>query len=338
MGRKWGSRIAIVISVGFLLVAVANLLRDRYVSNPEPTFVRGSEPNLPEPGQVRQGVIRQGEPASPLASSGVLEPLSTDVLKKRIIETLPNAYLTLMAIIQGAALGIMTVLAQSRLVHETPLVQYATTLSQVFAIGLTIVIVTHQYLMLTSIACWVPTVFDTFIPFLLGFGEIWMALAAGRNTSWWIALSSLSLVAVFAFWYTRIRTVKGMFAAKQRIYLQHHRSITVQVFLCLIMFFTSATAAVLDSVRTCPALVNLVLVWGVIVMGLAILTQGEYDQNRVYDAYGIPRLRYRTPHDRASMTSQRRGCLGRAWPAQVVSQAVRSPTSTPRAGPRRRHG
>lgn len=297
----------IAVIFGFLIVSFLGRRGDRNTGEAQtlvPRLPETSSEVTPEDHRAKllearrkgRDAQQQCRPALPTAHSDVLEELSDAVFRKRIIEIFANAYLTLMAIIQGGVFGIVFISVQPDLAHKPASLQGAITLSQAFAVGLTVIIVTHQYIMLTVIARWVPTVSDTFIPYLLGFGEIWMALAVGHDTSWWMALSSMSLIAAFAFWYTKVRTVEGMFVGKQMVYQLHCRSIVRQIRACMIMLIVSAITAALNAYQACPAQVNIGLTWAVIGLGLAILTQGGNDQNRAYDGYGIPRWRNRNDH------------------------------------------
>lgn len=146
-----------------------------------------------------------GSPPIPSASDASPGALTREGLEARLEELFSVGYLTLTAIIQGAAFGLLFLSVQPQLASFTWSAHTATVLVQAFATAMAIVIVTQEYLLLTQIARWTSTIFDTLIPYLLGFGEIWMALATGHSTSWWIALCSLCGGAVLAFSYTANR-------------------------------------------------------------------------------------------------------------------------------------
>jgi hypothetical protein len=222
------------------------------------------------------------------ASAGALEPLSADLLKARTIEIFPVGYLTLMAIIQGAAFGILFI-QQGQLFKQGWSPHAALTLTQSLATGLSIVIVTHEYILLTVMVRWAPTSSDTLIPYLLGFGEIWMAMAAGQGTSWWTALSSLCAVAAFAFWHTRTGTLQDAFAGKRFIYERDRKYLATQTVLCIVMMLISVAMALLNSRDASPAVLNIGLTLGVILIGIWVLLKGARNQNQLYDSYHVPR-------------------------------------------------
>ncbi len=222
-------------------------------------------------------------------SAAAFDPLTPEVLKARVIELFPIGYLTLMAIIQGAAFALLFTSVAPQL---TPLVwsaHIALVLTQAFATALTIVIVTQEYLLLTVAVRWVPTVFDTLIPYLLGFGEIWMALSTGHSASWWIGLSSLCAGAVLAFSYTKIRyTERGL---TKESHDQHQRTVMIQSVLSIIMLMPGVALAVLNYFHLCPISLNIALTIGVTIVGVFILALGEHDQNELYDEFTLPRWR-----------------------------------------------
>lgn len=230
---------------------------------------------------------RNRTPSSP----GALEPLTAKRLKKRVIDNFPAAYLMQMAIIQGVALVVLITTTSPLLASHPSPVHAGMILTQALATGLTLVIVTHEYLLLTMMTRWVPTTLDTLIPYLLGLGEIWMALATGHIVSWWAALSSMCIVAIFAFWHTRIRTTQDAFGGRTSDYQRNCQFIGLQIHLSAIMLVVSADAVLMNSYHTLPAPLNICLIWVAILMGLGLLALGEYNQNKQYDAYRLPRWR-----------------------------------------------
>jgi hypothetical protein len=243
-------------------------------------------------GSPSSGPTESHEPgidADETSAPGVLQPLTAAVLKARVIEIFPVGYLTLMAIIQGAAFGLLFVaIGQGHFFGTRWSPDTWLALTQAFATGLTIVIVTHQYLLLTVVVRWAPTISDTLIPYFFGFGEIWMATAIGHSISWWAALSSLCVVAVFAFWHTRTRTKRGAFGNRPFIYRRQRKYSAIQIAFSIVMMLVSITAALLNYQRTLSALFNISLTLGVTLIGVSILALGARNQNKLYDDYCIP--------------------------------------------------
>ena len=136
-----------------------------------------------------------------------IEPFSPDVLKRRIVEIFPAGYLTMIAIIQGVALGVTIVTTQQQLQDQRATINRFTVAAQALAVFVAIVVITHRYLILTIDDRWAPTIFDTLIPYALGVGEITTAVVIGRNATWWIAVSVLFLAAAGTYAYTYVRGV-----------------------------------------------------------------------------------------------------------------------------------
>jgi hypothetical protein len=266
---------------------------------------RGREMPTGSPPVLAVGSRRGIDAGSENAVSAALEPLTEKRLKERVAEIFSVGYLTLMAIIQGAAFAaLFLTIQQERLFADRWSLHACLALSQSLATGLTVVIVTHEYLMLTVAVRWVPTIFDTLIPYLLGFGEIWMAIATGQRTSWWAALATLCAVAVFAFWHTRARTVPGAFSDKHTLYKRNRSYIMTQIALCSAMLLVSIAAALLNSRRVCPDPLNIGMTLGVTLMGVCIIILGTLNQNKLYDEYGLPRLRWPRSLHRPTRSAQ----------------------------------
>jgi hypothetical protein len=162
-----------------------------------------------------------------------------------------------------------------------------TLLVQAFASALSVVIITHMYLRLTAVMRWVLTIFDTLIPYLLGSGEIWMALAAGHSTSWWAALSWLSLVGTFAFSYTKIRTTQAVFGTGRETFERQHRWLALAVILCLLILLPSGSLALLNYLRACPPWLNICMVFWVTIIGVFLIAQAERQARKLYGEYGL---------------------------------------------------
>lgn len=142
----------------------------------------------------------------------VLETLTTETLRKRTLDIFPAGYLTVMAIIQGVALGL---LLQQLLgaggggVFRSP--HPGALISEAVASFLAIVVASYEYLWFTTIMRWTPTFLDTLVPYLLGVAEIVPVLLLGRFTWWWISTVVLFAVGGLAFWHTIWRSSPGMF-------------------------------------------------------------------------------------------------------------------------------
>ena len=183
----------------------------------------------------------------------------------------------------------------------------AMTLTQALATALAIVSVTHEYLLITVVLRWVPTVLDTLIPYFLGFSEIWMALAIGHSASWWAGLIILCVSAALAFLYTAKRhpvsgeteesdIQRGDKPSQQSVLSIVARKLGAisQFALAIVTLTISVTLTCLNSFRACPIWVNIGLMACVIIIDIRILTIGGSLQNGRYDRYHLPRWRSNT--------------------------------------------
>lgn len=248
--------------------------------------------------RVSPGSDSSGADARLLTSCSDSSPDESDffhldyrILRDRVHEVFSVGYLTLMAIIQGAAFGILFLSLQQRLMHLAWSGQTILTIIQAIATGSAIVSVTQGYIELTIIVRWAPTIVDTVIPYFLGTGEIWMALAVGHGTSWWTALSVLWSVAVLAFLHTRIRISDAGIGTTEEAHHDHEIHVIIQLIISIVMLAPSVALAVLNSRRECPFPVNVVAACIVTCGAVLVVTLSASDQYSIYDDYGIPAWR-----------------------------------------------
>lgn len=218
-----------------------------------------------------------------------IELLSAKLLRERIVDVFPDGYLAIIAIIQGAAFGLLFIVAQQKLSNHPSKLHTAMILAQVLYEVVAIVMVTHLYLLLTTTLRWTPTILDTLIPYALGSGELFLALFTGQNSQWWLAMSAFSLASVFAFWNTRSRMTFGIFGKeKKAVYERHRKALKGQILYCMIMLVGSLSVAMLNIYGICPPWLNVALACGVAICGIAIGLFGERAQRRIYGEYEIP--------------------------------------------------
>src|SRR5690349_15451887 len=129
VGTSWASKRTRDTSFGKLDVRAHNVA---------PQSSREAPHQLPPPPGASS--TRMTEP---------IEPLSQEVLKRRIIEVFPAGYLTMIAIIQGVALGAAIIATQQQLLDQRSAINRLTVGSQALAVFVAIVIITHRYLILT---------------------------------------------------------------------------------------------------------------------------------------------------------------------------------------------
>jgi hypothetical protein len=238
----------------------------------------------------------EGEPANETAddsaapgASDALETLDTSVLKERIIDVFPDGYLTIVAIIQGAAFGLLFITAQKQFSGHIGFLHSVVVVLETLATAIAIMIVTHQYILLTMMVRWTPTFLDTLVPYFLGFGEIWLSSTVGSSATWWLGMAWLCAAAIFAFWHTSARTPASTFGKFRDLATGHHNSLIDQIRCCALLLACSIAAAFLNFYKIMPTPVNIALVCGVAAASMVVELLGEYDQHKIYDKFEIPR-------------------------------------------------
>ena len=173
-------------------------------------------------------------------SAGIIEPLTLAGLGQRVGDVYREGYLTVLAIIQGVAFGILLTDAEGQWVRHADPLYRAKVVMQAAAVLIAIIVVTHRYILLTVIGRWIPTTFDTIIPYALGVGEIGASLAIGRNLSWWASVGFFSLAGVSSFVHSRIRMSATSFGSIPQLYSRFRRITTTAIISLSLLAVTSA--------------------------------------------------------------------------------------------------
>lgn len=135
------------------------------------------------------------------------------LLKHRALEVFPNAYMTVVSIVQGTALALLVASVHGLLTAK----EAAPSLGSEWVFRLPVVVVAHaavtwvtiaivfyMYVWFTIVARWTPTWIDSFLPLGLGTGEIAMAALIGTGKQWLASLAITSIVGAIAFASTLI--------------------------------------------------------------------------------------------------------------------------------------
>ena len=181
------------------------------------------------------------EAALPLAhdedSKEIIEQLTIPLLRQRIGDIYREGYLTVLAIIQGVALAVLISDAQSQWVNHSESSYRVRVVAQAVALLAAIVVTTHRYMLLTVLGRWVPTIYDTLIPYALGVAEITAAVTLGSNVLWWSSMAFFAASAVASFGHSRIRIKSAVFGEMHQLY-GRFRTIT---FIAIINFSVQAS-------------------------------------------------------------------------------------------------
>lgn len=227
-GRSWAGAMAGTA----LLAIIIRALWSRIM-----TSKAVSEPYIEIPGATARPDV---------TPTGILEPLTLQSISQRVGDTYREGYLTLLAIIQGVALGILIPEIQQQWL-QNPAASYRTRIAtQALATLIIVIVTTHRYLLLTVIGRWVPTVFDTVIPYALGVCEISAAVTIGRNIAWWCSVAVFSVSAVSAFVHSRVRMPAVAFGELRPLYNRFRHATSVAIITFSLLASTS-TGIVLTS-------------------------------------------------------------------------------------------
>jgi len=153
------------------------------------------------------------------------DPLSLRVLLRRIEDNFATAYQTMTAIIQGVALVILVTTSAHAVFGGASASQVATAASQAVAVFVIIIFTTDQFFQLAAATRWLPSTFDTAIPYLIGAGEATAALSLGDNTRWWSSIAWSLLAGAIAFWHNAARATPEGFVGIEEYYRQFVRGV-----------------------------------------------------------------------------------------------------------------
>jgi hypothetical protein len=151
-------------------------------------------------------------------SEQIIERLTIPVLRQRIGDIYREGYLTVLAIIQGVALAVLISDAQGQWTGHSASSYRTRVVTQAVALLAAIVVTTHRYMLLTVLGRWVPTIYDTLIPYALGVAEITAAVTLGSNVLWWSSMAFFAVSAVASFGHSRIRIKSTAFGEMRQLY------------------------------------------------------------------------------------------------------------------------
>jgi hypothetical protein len=139
-------------------------------------------------------------------SGKTIRPIDAEIFSERTEGNFPSGYLTLVSIIQGAALGLLAYREGGILFSEDGTLRSLDPGNMIYlvvSLGL-IVVVTHEYIWFFGVFRWMPKIRDTAIPLLLGYCELNMALAivqppTATLNGWWLSVFGVCLVSLLAY-------------------------------------------------------------------------------------------------------------------------------------------
>jgi len=120
-------------------------------------------------------------------------------LRDQIINFFPSYYMTLISIIQATALGYLLLNFSNQLKEEVPDLSLFVIYVITFFV---IIIVWYEYMMGSAALRWVPSIWDSLIPFSLGIGQFLLIcyIACKENIYYWyFSFSGVCFISFFAY-------------------------------------------------------------------------------------------------------------------------------------------
>jgi hypothetical protein len=120
-------------------------------------------------------------------------------LLEQIVEFFPSYYTTLISVIQATALGYLLVVV-SGFVKGCPALEVSQIILAIMTFGV-LIEVWYEYMMGSTVFRWVPIIWDSVIPFLIGVAEFLLILSISpvNIALWYFSLSITCLVSFVAF-------------------------------------------------------------------------------------------------------------------------------------------
>jgi hypothetical protein len=156
-------------------------------------------------------------------------------------DSFATGYQTLVAIIEGVAFGAL-IASQNVIFGGGSISQHLTAAGQLITTLTVIAASTYEYLKLVRAVQWPLKIPDTTVPYLLGIGQVGMAISIGSNPRWWGSIAVQSFLSVWAFVYSRIRGKqdKAKFAGAEEGRRRFVSDITAYAVACAALFIGEA--------------------------------------------------------------------------------------------------
>jgi hypothetical protein len=235
----------------------------------------------PGPADVQPGTITALRQAA-----DTLEPTTPETLIRRSSDTFITGYFTFIAIIQGVALALLAQQAVADFSGRDPAARVLL-LGEASASLSAIIIVSYEYLWLTTVMRWAPTFVDTLAPFLLGAAEILACLLVGERV-WWIASACFFCAGAAVLLHTAHQCTDALFDGRHHLNSLIRRVLHLQIRWCLIGAGTAAAMSAIVFTVSCIAL-PAAFSWGSMAIGAAIVLISERGLDTLYREYGVPR-------------------------------------------------
>lgn len=211
--------------------------------------------------------------------------LTASTLSARSAELFPNAYSTLLSVVQGLALGLLA----AKLPMLTAAKGHAAaSWWEAAATTVAVVLIYYTYVWFVLVARWAPTVFDTLIPFVLGGLEVAVAVTVGDPRAWLIWTAALEVGGIGALTHTLIRLHSRAFAVD--VAFRRIQKLLKRLSFGLLLGVVFVGAALLyPQVDTAPEQVMPWMCGGTILLAVVMVVLSERTLTGVYADHGLNR-------------------------------------------------
>jgi len=201
------------------------------------------------------------------------DPLSLRVLFSRIEDNFATAYQTVTAIIQGVALVILVTTSARAVFGGSSGSLVAIAASQAVTVFVIIIVTTDQFFQLAAATRWLPSTFDTAIPYLVGAGEAIAALSLGDHTRWWGSIAWSLLAGTIAFWHNAVRATPQGFEGIEDYYRRFVRGVRQSSYICAALFAYAVALAVTSALADLSPWLYIAAPWVVTAAAAVRVTQ-----------------------------------------------------------------
>lgn len=136
-----------------------------------------------------------------------VKPLDANVLSERTGEVFGSLYLTLISIVQGVAFAFLVYKVSENEGISPNAYQIAT--------SLIIVLVTLEYLTVTTFFRWPLSLLDIMIPFALGVGQVFPLAHSANPEHWWTGIAFLATCGIIGYVHSVFRAGREKFDGPQ---------------------------------------------------------------------------------------------------------------------------
>src|SRR5215469_7820652 len=215
--------------------------------------------------RARTGIRTAEMAAAPRGTAEAASPgpAGLRVLLDRISDNFATGYQTMTAIIQGVALVVLITASAHAIFGTASGSRIAAAASQAVAVFVIIIVTTDQFFQLAATTRWLPTTFDTAIPYLIGAGEATAALSLGDNTRWWAGISWSLLAGAIAFAHSALRARPEGFEGIENYYRHFVRDVRRSANICAALCAYAAALAVTSALAHLPPWLSIAAPWAV---------------------------------------------------------------------------